>query len=179
MANEIFRIDGWEKLKPETAKFIFEEAEKNLIECLESGKHVTTRAATIIGFCLPIFGALIGYIFNEIIHNRITGFHFWIPVVVVVPIIAILVLSIDAYWIYKRSPLGNEPINIVNKEKIESDHQEVLFLVKRIESIQRQIIKNSERNDARFKILRKIDLIVVTSLIASIITCLYHYFFYI
>jgi len=170
-----FVIKEWEKLRPETARFIFEEAEKNLLEHLETGKLITTRATTIIGFCLPILAGLIGYVFNEIVKDRMTGFHFWIPVIICCPAIAILALSLDAYWIYKRSPVGNEPINIINSEKINSPHQEVSFVVKRIESIQRQILKNSERNKIRMGKLKAIEVIIVTTLIGSIIICVVYY----
>src|SRR5260221_6478441 len=172
MPKETYTIPQWEKLSANTAKFIFEQAEKNLTEHLETGKHITTRASTIIGFALPVSGAIIGYIFNEIIKNTSSGFHFWIPVIVLIPILAVLWVSIDAYWIYKRSPLGNEPRNFVNEEKILSNLQEVAFIVKRIESVQRQIILNDGRNNIRMKQLRIIEWIVVGTLAVLLVPCI-------
>ena len=100
-----FKIPKWSQLSTKTATFILNQAERLLVEHIETAKLLTTRAQTIIGWGLSLLIGLIAYIFEQTVAHKINGFEFWIPFFISVSIVAILVLAFDVYWIYKGRPL--------------------------------------------------------------------------
>src|SRR5690242_5341834 len=114
----------WESLSSESAKFVLEEAEKNLIEHIETSKAHTARAQALIGTFTPLLVGLITFVADQHFkHHEPVLMNFYIPIVLCVPMIAIIIVSIDVYWLHDLSVTGNEPRLMLRDEIIKSPKQ--------------------------------------------------------
>lgn len=169
-------IDELLELKVETAQFIFSEAEKFLADQLDSAAVYKGRAESIIQFGVPLLVGLIGYISTKLPLPNYSDFTFWLALGCCVPLIAILLLAVDAYWIYKVKPPGIEPQYIVTEQKVKHSDQYLLFLVLRIKGIQKAINANKEQTLERLNHFFWITRVIQCSIAMAIIVCLIYTF---
>lgn len=178
-------------LTRDNAKFIFEQAEKYLVESIESDKLQTDRAYSALAVLVPIFLALIGYISTTFDFEKMKG-KFWINLLtenfqIILAVIASAFLFNSIRKIFSISfpkklfLMGTDPdlLMKIDLEKYkEKDEQEMYMLLWQANDYQGRIEHNEKQNEKRAEIfqsaLKGIKYMILTILSAIGLYLLIH-----
>lgn len=158
--------ENWDKLKPETAQFILDQSEKNLIEINNAADVLTARSNTILQFSIPSIIVLTGYIYSDYSKGDLLTH---LAAIAIVILSLITILAFIANSLYKVVPLGNRPVNMINNEKVLHDDQYLVFLFNSIKNIQKSITKNESKNVKRASKLYLIEKIIWVGLVFELL----------
>lgn len=163
-----FEIPDWNRLEINTAKFLLDEGEKLLKGQIEVAEGYTKRAEAILRFTVPILTGLLVYIFGCLNSSTELTYYFGGVCYVALFLVFIIFFGVELFWVYPIAPVGNEPMNIYNKDNLENEKQYLAFVVARIYSIQDAIEFNKDKNTIRLKKLNKMYYTIVGGLTLAI-----------
>lgn len=146
---ERFRIDiPHKEIDIETAKFLFDQAEKLLTSTVETGGILTDRALGLLRFEIPALAALVGYLATTKNSNDLA---FQIGLYLSIVLLICTFLSAMMYWVTPVMDKGSQPKLLAIKElfKYNEDEQVLTFIVNEIESYQLRISHNMSYNKKR------------------------------
>jgi hypothetical protein len=141
---------NWDKLTEATARFILEQAEKNLSETINAADIVTNRAAYILQFCLVLLIGLTGYLTSD--HTNTLGIK--LSVISIVFLMVVSILSFRVYRLYNVKPHGNKPSYMISDEKTDDKRQLLIYIFNAIKTTERSIDFNQEENIKSVKELK-------------------------
>lgn len=139
-----WEIKDWNRMQPEVAKFILDQSEKKLIETVETAERHTQRALNVLTVCLPATLIVASYILETDERSSMYG----MAIIVLTTLVVIAWLSIKVYRIYEIHTVGNNPKKLIREDDNVAD-DELQFVVETIESIERRITFNVEKNRER------------------------------
>jgi hypothetical protein len=147
--ENLSKWENWDKLTVPTARFILEQAEKNLHEMSVAADVLTGRAVNILQFSIPLAVVLTGFLYTEtaksiLVYAALTGLLF---------LLGISVLAFMVYNLYSLEPLGNSPEKMIIDEKVIHEQQELVFLFNAIKTAQISIRVNALKNEKRVKLI--------------------------
>ena len=145
--------ETWDKITLGSARFILDQAEKNLAATIETARILTDRALNVLQFSIPFSLALIGVLAAKMNTLLVS--------LSIVGLIFSLIISWKAfrlYELYKVHPLGNLPSKLLIKENLETDEkfQELAFIFSTIQGIEKAIDINEAGNSKRQRIMYSI-----------------------
>ncbi len=152
--EKIVNDEYLEKLSIEEAKFIFDHAEKQLEDSLETNQLIITRTSTLITVTLALLLGLIGYAINR--YQTMDRF----DNLVTTALFGTLYLFVLSVWLTDNirpkqySVPGSEPklffVENFFKEP-NADNRLIYYYVNEIESYQERIETNKSTNATRWK----------------------------
>lgn len=166
--------DLLEGLTSDAARFLFSQAEKKLVESLETDKLITDRAYRIITFLVTVLIALVSYsvgAFNK--PGEITG-----NFVVVIALINIAIICYAGFYLIKivfakKLMLnGSDPRDMIRAEivKYSDKTQDVYILLWQIRDYQIRIDYNRNQNNRRSKWLHNAIEGIIIMLLFDLLT---------
>ncbi len=164
-----WRIDDkyLDRLELDEVKFIFEHAEKQLIDTLDTNKIMGEKLATLLSFTTGLMIALIGFciqrwsnspVMDHLLRTSVYGSGY------------LFVLSL--FLIYNIKPksyciLGAQPSCFFNDQVFQEKHSEkdrqVIMYVNEIESYQARILENKTYNKTRWTLYKIALYLLVTA----------------
>jgi hypothetical protein len=165
--------DSWDDLTLDSAKFVLDQAEKNIQASLETAKNLTDRAVNVMQFSIPLAFVLIGLISGNpekpLLFLYIIGLFF---------ALAVSYKGLKLYDLYLIQPLGYLPSNLIKEEnlKLEEKYQELGFIFSVIQDMERVIEINETKNLERQMKMYSIMEWVKTGIV---LTCLYPVFLFV
>ncbi len=150
------KLENKKKLVLDDVKYIFDQAEKFLIDINESHKLVVDRTNTLLVLYTTIISALIGFNIDRIesnsLYDNITN-SIWILITYLIIGIILLVRNIRPT---NYMGIGTPPINLFDdiffKDSIPKKDRIIRMYVSEIERYQFRIQKNSIINNKKWKI---------------------------
>ena len=164
-------ISNFNEVKLDYLKFVFEQAEKKLVELVRAGEDITKKAYTILGIAVTVFTLSIGGIF---------GFKFDEPLVVTALIILSsmafisIVLLVHPILSYATYIIGSDPSSLFKEELVDNftndeDRIKNLFLNESVE-YQKRIDYNRKINRQRTRYVDfSMSVLVISPFISGLI----------
>lgn len=141
------------KLKPEEAKFILDQAEKQLKETSDAGNLVVSRATTLIPIVSGLIIGLTGFYLNRWQEGKNSGALSITALFGVVYLLATLIMLVTNIIGRDYSIIGSEPkalfVDLFFITK--SEHRLTHFYVSEFVNYQLGITKNKNTNSKRWK----------------------------
>jgi len=159
------------KLSVDTARFVYDEAQKYLAETIETAKILTDRAVSIMQFTIPVSIGIILLLFDH--HNSRLLTH--ISIIALLGCLIVTWNCLKVYQLYQILPVGNTPERVITVKKLEGDDEKQLktFLISAILSTQKSIEFNRNENKTRsaliFSILTTMKLVAGLILLYTIL----------
>lgn len=189
MSQDRFKIlfSNWKDITPDTADFYFSQAEKRLIETLETSKNITSSTHKLISIFFPLFLLLSGYLIKSIdsINSQVSinSWFYFAGFITALIIIRCLFVCVSIIKPRKLLTTGSMPKLMINKEPIDrhgtSSYQLLDIILVECENYQKRIDKNIELNTEK---ARKLHLVyqLISVCLPSILVLLFilHLLFY-
>lgn len=170
MSEEKYEIKNWQKMDVEVCRFVLDQAEKNLQEKISAADALISRALTILTISLPSLVFVVGYSLSNENRNSLL---YHLSILSILILLIIIFRCINVYKLYDYKPLGNSPKNLIREDNVGDELK--IFLVERIESMQRCIDFTKHRNDERVQKLTDIFKILKWSLVGIIVYTIFLY----
>ena len=174
MAESFVTPEYFKKINKDEARFIFEHAEKQLKETLDTSILIVNRTTTLLTITVGLMAALVGFIVSRL--DKMGKF----DALLVLSLIALVYLFILAVLLCRNILAKNYLIagaepkdffldNFFN-EGSTNDNRIICFYVNEIESYQERITKNKQANEKRWKLFNNcIKMIVAMPIVFGII----------
>lgn len=170
MSTEKYEIKDWQKMDLEVCRFILDQAEKNLQEKINAADSLINRALTILTISLPSLVFVVGYVLSNDNRNSLL---YHLSILSIIILLIIIFKCINVYSLYDYKPLGNSPKNMIREDNVSDELK--IFLIERIESMQRCIDFTKKENDKRVERLTEIFGILKKSLVVIIVYTIFLY----
>jgi hypothetical protein len=133
----------WNQLTPESAKFVLDQAEKNLEATVETARSLTDRAINVMQFSVPLSLVLIG-----LITATSTSVLLIFYVIALGFSLVVSYQGLKLYDIYRIQPLGYKPSDLLKNDvlKMDEETQEMGFVFSAIQDVERAIDINESVN---------------------------------
>jgi hypothetical protein len=147
------KISDWTKIPKEIATLYLSQADAALKETVETSKTITAKADRIFSIVLPIFSALVAFLFNSIAQKKFTQLELAAGLALI-PLVICLYFSYKNIGKYEVAVPGLHPKHLMtdgnlNPNLKENEQQLISLTLLICESIQDKIDRNIAINTSR------------------------------